>query len=144
MWHRGAEPVPPVGWLAAALAAALLAGCGLGGAGETTASGTTPAPTTAAPTGPAGTPEAAALSGFHCQPDSDGSWSAIGTVTNHSDERADYVVTVVVAAAEDLSARGEQLPIRDLGSGDSYDLRLRRLPAPAAGGLTCQAQVLRR
>lgn len=130
---------------AAVLAVGLLPGCGLGAdAADQTAPA--PATTTTTPTvsGPAGTPHPDALSDFRCEPDAAGAWSALGTVTNEAAAPADYLVTVVLAGATDESASGKRQLIPDLASGETYDLRLNRLPVPAGEAVSCQVQVLRR
>lgn len=129
-------------------AGVLLTGCGLGAdAADQPVAGGSPrgsAPTAMPPAvpGPAGTPDPDALSDFRCEPDPAGQWAAVGTVTNDG-ARADYLVTVVLAAPGDHTAGGKRQPIPDLRRGGTYELRLHRLPVPA-GEASCQVQVLRR
>lgn len=85
-----------------------------------------------------------ALTGFSCQPRDDGSWWAVGTVTNPGYRRAGFRVTVAVTRPGDRTVRAERQRV-GLAPGDSVDLRFRRVPAPPDGAdLTCQARVTRR
>jgi len=85
-----------------------------------------------------------AFTGFSCRPRDDGSWWAVGTVTNPGYRRAGFRVTVAVTRPGDRTVRAERQRV-GLAPGDSVNLRFRRVPAPPYGAdLTCQARVIRR
>lgn len=124
----------------------LLAGCGLGPDAADPGAGANPpaaAPTTPARVGPPGTPDPDALTDFSCGPDRRDGWSAVGTLTNDTRTRSDFLVLAVLAGPEDGPARGLRQLVPDLAPGAAYELRLRGLPAPV-GDETCQVQVVRR
>ncbi len=104
---------------------------------------TTPTATTDEPDGPAGEADPAALSGFVCAPDDDGTWAASGTLTNSGADDADYVLTVLVAGPTSTTAQAKRQRVT-LAGGESLPVELTSLPAPAEGELSCQAQVVRR
>ncbi len=130
----------------ATAAAATVALVGCGPPSETpSAAPTTSPPTTAAPgpVGPAGEPVPDALAGFSCGPDDAGTWVATGTLTNSSADRADFVVTVLVAGPTSTSAQAKR-QVLTLAGGESKPVELTSLPVPVEGELSCQAQVVRR
>jgi len=105
---------------------------------------TTPTTTAAVdPTLVHGDLDTEALTGFACAPDSTGSWTATGTVTNDSADDAAFVVTVVVAGPDSTATQAKR-QVLGLRSGDSAPLEISTLPLPADGELSCQAQVVRR
>ncbi len=132
--------------VAAGLAVTAAAGCAGGGEPTTAVDDPTATETTwSDPSAPAGTPDPDALSGFACGSDRTGTWSATGTLTNRDRTRVGYVVTVLVAGDDAATAHARRERISGLGAGESVQLRLARLPAPApSDDLTCQVQVVRR
>ena len=124
---------------AAAVVAVLAATPLLTGCGDTGADGQ-PADRPTAGTRPDRPP---ALTGFSCSPRDDGSWWAVGTVTNTGYRRAGFRVTVAVTRPGDRTVRAARQRV-GLAPGDSVDLRFRRVPAPPyRADLTCQAHVAR-
>ena len=128
---------------AAAAAAVVIGGCGP--PSESPSATPTSSPTTEVtePVGPAGDADTDALAGFSCAPDATGTWVATGTLTNSGADRADFVVTVLVAGPTSTSAQAER-QVLSLGPGESTPLELSSLPVPVGGELSCQAQVVRR
>lgn len=113
----------------------MVTGCADAGAGDQ--------PAADRPTASPRPDRAPALTGFSCQPRDDGSWWALGTVTNTGYRRADFRMTVAVTRPGDRTVRAERQRV-GLAPGDSVDLRFRRVPAPNRADLTCQAHLTRR
>ena len=128
----------------AAAATVLLGGCGPPSEAPSAAPTSTP-PTTESPepVGPAGDAAPDALAGFSCGPDDTGSWVATGTLINSGADRADFIVTVLVAGPTSTSAQAKR-QVLSLAGGESTPLELTSLPVPVEGELSCQAQVVQR
>ena len=114
-----------------------------GGSGEPEKAATTAPPSAGAPTNPppTGTPVPQALSGFRCEPDAAGTYTATGALTNRTKATVTFQVTVNVgvpgAAAQ--SAMTKQLP--KIGAGDSVTFELTKVPVADPSG-TCHVQVV--
>ena len=130
----------------AAPVAAVVAACGPPTSTSADDPPATTAPATTMPVDPeveAGHPDPGALGGFVCGPDATGTWTARGTLTNSGQSAAAYVVTVVVAGPDSTAVQAKRQVVA-LGSGASEPVEISTLPVPAAGELSCQAQVVRR
>lgn len=108
------------------------------GPATTAAAGAGVAPTNPPPTG---VPVPEALSGFRCEDDGAGAYTASGAVTNRAKAAVTFQVTVNVgqAGAAPQAAATKQLP--KVGAGDSVTFEITKIPIVDASG-ACHVQVV--
>jgi len=126
------------------VALALTGGCG-GGSGDPVA-GVTPADLdserrVAERLG--GVDAADDLSGFSCAPNDDGRWRASGVITNGTDRRASYAVTVLVAGAETAEGRAKERTLVGLRTGEPTKFTILDVPVASGSDPTCTVRVVR-
>jgi len=128
---------------AMAMIAVVLSGCG--GSGDGTPGDTSPATPATTTSGPApleGKPAPEDLSGFVCDRDDAGKWSASGVLKNATKADATYQVTVFLGDASGKSADAKTKHIGLIKAGQSLTFAYESLPE-ADADTQCFVQVLR-
>ena len=129
--------------VSASMALLLVLGACSGGSSEPDAPTSTPTPAANAPTNPppTGVPAPEALSGFRCEPDGAGTYTATGAVTNDTKAAVTFQVTVNVGTPAAVPQAAVTKRVPKVRAGGSATFEIVKVPVAAEGG-TCHVQVV--